>query len=29
LGEFPVEVEIGHGVRATIQVTVEAETETD
>jgi large subunit ribosomal protein L9 len=29
LGEFPVEVEIGLGVRATIQVTVAAETETD
>jgi large subunit ribosomal protein L9 len=27
LGEYPVEVEIGHGVRATIQVTVEAESD--
>jgi large subunit ribosomal protein L9 len=27
LGEYPVEVEIGHGVRATIQVTVEPESD--
>jgi large subunit ribosomal protein L9 len=27
LGEYPIEVEIGHGVRATIQVTVEAESD--